>query len=519
MDSSEMRIIMKVKLWWGCGIGTSLLAACGGTGSQQSVVAEKPNVIFIVADDLGYGDMSCYGAEKVSTPHVDSLAASGLLFTDAHSVAATSTPSRYALFTGQYSWRRKGTGVAPGNAGMIIRPEQETVADVFKAAGYATGAIGKWHLGLGDKTGTQDWNGQITPGPRDLGFDYSYLMAATGDRVPCVWIENQKVANYDPSAPIYVNYKEPFPGEPLGKTHPELLTKLHPSHGHDMAIVNGISRIGYMKGGGKALWQDENIADTIAVKAVQFIAEHKDEPFFLYVGTNDIHVPRYPHARFRGKSGMGYRGDAILQFDWTVGEIMKALKEQGIAENTIIILTSDNGPVIDDGYKDQAKELLGEHRPWGDYRGTKYSIYEAGTRVPFIVSWPGEVEPAVSTALVSQIDLFASMAVLVGVDIPQGAAGDSQNQLSALLGKDKKGREYIIESAGSLAISTGEWKYISPRKKAAKEHAKGQLYQLKEDIGERKNVIDQYPEKVESLKLLLEMEINKKSAAQPLIRE
>lgn len=252
-----------------------------------------------------------------STPNVDSLANSGIRFTDAHSVAATSTPSRYSLFTGQYSWRKKGTGIAAGNAGMIIRPEQQTIADMFKKAGYVTGAVGKWHLGLGDKTGTQDWNGEITPGPKDIGFDYSYLMAATGDRVPCVWIENHRVANYDETAPIEVSYKKPFDGEPLGKDHPELLTKLKPSsnHGHDQAIVNGISRIGYMKGGGKALWKDEDIADTITAKAINFIEENKDNAFFLYVGTNDVHVPRYPHSRFRGKSGMGYRGDAILQFD------------------------------------------------------------------------------------------------------------------------------------------------------------------------------------------------------------
>lgn len=167
-----------------------------------------------MADDLGYGDLGCYGAKCVSTPQVDLLATNGLRFTDAHAIASTSTPSRYGLFTGHYAWRRKDTHVATGDAGMIIRPEQLTVADVFKAAGYQTGAIGKWHLGMGDKTGTQDWNGIVTPGPSDLGFDYSYLMAATGDRVPCVWMENQRVANYDPSAPIFVSYKKPFEGEP-----------------------------------------------------------------------------------------------------------------------------------------------------------------------------------------------------------------------------------------------------------------------------------------------------------------
>lgn len=473
-----------------------------------------PNVIFIVADDLGYGDLSCYGAKKIRTPHVDSLANQGLIFSDAHSVASTSTPSRYSLFTGCYNWRRNDTGIAPGDAGMIIHPEQCTIADIFKMAGYSTGAIGKWHLGLGDRTGMQDWNGTITPGPQELGFDYSFLMAATGDRVPCVWIENDKVYNYDPQAPIYVSYKKPFPGEPIGREHPELLTKLLPSYGHNQAIVHGISRIGYMKGGGKALWEDENIADTIAAKAVQFIERVAGKSFFLYVGTNDIHVPRYPHERFRGKSGMGYRGDAILSFDWTVGQIVDALKRKGIFNDTMIILTSDNGPVLDDGYKDQAKELLGEHKPWGKYRGSKYSIYEAGTRVPFIVCCPNIVKKGISEALMSHIDLFDSMASLLRISKPQGAAGDSSNRLNTLIGKEKEGRDYIIESSGVLAISTGEWKYIMPSKHNTKKPAR--LYNLKEDISEKNNIINKYPQKAEWLNSLLQKEINKKVYYYPM---
>lgn len=510
---------MKTKLLLWCSLGGSLLAV-GCTGTKKTTDAEvqrKPNVIFIVADDLGYGDIGCYGAKAVATPHVDSLAACGIRFTDAHAVAATSTPSRYSLFTGHYSWRRSDTGIAAGNAGMVIRPEQTTIADIFKSAGYTTGAIGKWHLGIGDKTGTQDWNNVITPGPEDIGFDYSYLMAATGDRVPCVWIEDQRVANYDENAPIYVSYDEPFEGEPLGKDHPELLTKLkpYPNHGHNQAIVNGISRIGYMKGGGKALWKDENIADTIAAKAVKFIENHKDSTFFLYVGTNDIHVPRYPHARFVGKSGMGYRGDAILQFDWTIGEIMKALKKQGIADNTLIVFTSDNGPVVNDGYLDQAVELLGNHQPSGALRGGKYSNFEAGTRVPFIVSWPAKVTPGVSDALVSHIDLFASMAGLTGGTVGEGVAVDSRNQLPALLGEDKAGCDYIIEVAQSISISTGEWKYIAPCNRTpyyaitrteTGNSPEEQLYNLREDIGEKNNLASKYPEVVKKMQTLLERE-------------
>lgn len=507
---------MKSTLMLGIG-ATALLAACSSNKKAEEAKPQKPNVIFLIADDIGYGDLSCYGEKTIHTPNVDKLASQGVRFTDAHSVAATSTPSRYSLFTGQYAWRRDDTGIAAGNAGMIIRPEQYTIADMFKECGYTTGAIGKWHLGLADKTGAQDWNGHITPGPSDIGFDYSYIMAATGDRVPCVWVENERVVNLDPNDPIEVSYKDPFPGEPLGKDHPELLTKLKPSpdHGHNQAIVNGISRIGYMKGGKQALWEDENIADSITCKAVQYIEDHKDKPFFLYVGTNDAHVPRWPHPRFVGKSGMGPRGDALLQFDWTVGEIMKALEKNGLKENTLIVVSSDNGPVIDDGYADQAVELLGDHRPWGDFRGGKYSSFEAGTRVPFLVSWLAKVKPGVSPALVSHIDLFASMAELVNGKIMEGSAPDSRNQLKALLGEDTEGRDYIIEQARALSVSDGEWKYITPNNGAAYNKLTNtelgnskeeQLYNLKKDIGEKENLAVQHPEVTERLKAILEKE-------------
>ena len=499
-----------------CGVGPSLLVPCQAAAERRAD-AERPNVVLIVADDLGYGDLSCYGAHRVSTPHVDQLAACGLRFTDAHSVAATSTPSRYSLLTGHYSWRRNDTGIATGDAGMVIRPEQMTVADLFHEAGYVTGAVGKWHLGLGDKTGTQDWNGRVTPGPEDIGFDYSYLMAATGDRVPCVWMENQRVANYDPMAPISVSYGKPFPGEPLGKDHPELLTKLKPAphHGHDMAIVNGISRIGYMKGGGKALWKDENIADSLTSKAVDFIRRESRHPFFLYVGTNDVHVPRYPHERFRNKSGLGYRGDAILQFDWTVGQVIEALRREGILENTLILLTSDNGPVVDDGYADRSVELLGDHRPWGDLRGGKYSCFEAGTRVPFVVSWPGRVKPGVSDALVSHIDLFATMAALLGSRYEAPAAPDSRNQLPTWLGCTRKGRPYVIEAAGSLSIYDGKWKYITPNNGSpyfkltnieSGNSKQDQLYHIRKDRSERENLATRNPKLLNRLRALLEQE-------------
>ena len=467
---------------------------------------ERPNVIFIVADDLGYGDLSCYGASKVQTPCVDGLAARGVRFTDAHACASTSTPSRYGLLTGEYPFRRKGTDVAAGNAGMIIRPEQFTLADVFRQAGYRTAAIGKWHLGLGSKTAAQDWNGLLDETPADIGFDESYIMAATADRVPCVFIENGRVANYDASAPIEVSYQQNFPNEPTGAQNPELLTKLRPSHGHSMSIVNGISRIGYMRGGGKALWQDENIADSIVAHAVRFIEQSAGSPFFLYLCTNDIHVPRYPHDRFRGKNEMGLRGDAIVQFDWTVGEIVAVLREKGIEDNTLVVLTSDNGPVLDDGYDDHAVELAGDHRPGGPFRGGKYSAFEAGSAVPFIVCWPGRIAGGQeSDALLALTDGVASMASLVGVSLPEGAAPDSRNSLATWLGQSKESCPYVVSMAAnrSLTLRTKRWKYMEPSDgkpiipwgpKIETGYLKTpQLFDIKKDIGETKDVSRKKP--------------------------
>ncbi len=497
-------------------LGASFLLPPALQAQQKRTVPGKelPNVIFIYADDLGYGDLECYGATRVQTPNVNRLANEGIRFTQAHATASTSTPSRYAMLTGEYAWRRPDTDIAAGNAKMIIRPEQFTMADLFKAAGYSTAAIGKWHLGLGDKTGEQDWNAPLPAALGDLGFDYHYIMAATADRVPCVFIENGQVANYDPSAPIEVSYQANFPGEPTGKDNPELLYNLKPSFGHDKSIVNGISRIGYMKGGGKALWKDENIADSILVHAQGFIQANKDKPFFMYFATNDVHVPRFPHERFRGKNPMGLRGDAIVQFDWTVGQLLKTLDDLGIADNTIIILSSDNGPVVDDGYADEAVAKLGSHRPTGPLRGNKYSAFEGGTRIPAIVRWPKEIhKAAVSDALVSQIDWFASFASLLQVRLPKGAAIDSRNHLDTWLGKGNADRPWVIEQAlnHALSVRTKEWKYIEPsRGEAIMEREsvetgylmEPQLYHVASDY-EQKNVAKENPEIVYELQSIL----------------
>lgn len=494
----------------------SILGVSATDGSKQA----RPNVVLIYADDIGYGDLEWNGVRTIQTPHVNKLAQEGIQFTNAHSAAATSTPSRYAMLTGEYAWRKEGTGIAAGNAGMIIRPEKYTLADLFKEGGYTTGVIGKWHLGLGDKTGTQDWNKKLSPNTEDIGFDYSYIMAATGDRVPCVYVENGLINNLDPNDPIEVSYEKNFDGEPTGKDNPELLT-MHPSHGHDQSIVNGISRIGFMKGGKAALWNDEEIGEVLTAKAVEYIKKHQDEPFFLYFATQDAHVPRVPSPRFAGKSGMGVRGDALLQFDWSVGEIMKVLKETGLDQNTIIILSSDNGPVVDDGYKDQSEELLGNHKPAGELKGAKYSLYEGGTRVPCILRWAGTVQPKVTDALMCQIDWFASFASFLNVQLPAGAAPDSENYLNTWLGKSKKGRDELVlqNLQNNLSLIQKDWKYLMPGKGPAFNHytkietgnsPQPQLYNLKKDVQEENNLADKETKRVKKLDTRLQEIIDKK---------
>lgn len=377
--------------------------------------AGRPNIIIIYADDLGYGDVSCYGATRLKTPNLDRLAEHGLRFTNAHCTSATSTPSRYSLLTGEYAWRRKGTDVLPGDASAIIQPGRITLATLMKSAGYTTGVVGKWHLGLGP-AGGPDWNEDIKPGPMDIGFDYNFIIPATGDRVPCVFIE-----------------------------------------------------------------------------------DNKSNPFFLYFSTHDIHVPRVPNERFAGKSGMGPRGDAILEFDWSVGEIVKTVARLKLTKSTLIIVTSDNGPVVDDGYKDQAVELLGSHKPAGPLRGGKYSAFDGGTRVVLIAFWKGKIKKGVSDALFSQIDLMASFAELTGKSMPAGGGPDSYSHLNALLGKSQSGSEWLVEhsSNGRLSIIKGDWKFIEPgpgvkvqvnTNTETGNDPQPQIYNLRTDIGEKNNL-------------------------------
>lgn len=463
----------------------------------------SPNIVLIYADDLGYGDVGAYGATEIETPNIDRLAEGGVRFSNGYASSATCSPSRYALLTGIYPWRNQRARILSGTAPLIIDTLQMTLPGMLKEKGYHTGIVGKWHLGLGD--GYVDWNEHISPGPNEVGFDYSYIMAATQDRVPTVFIENGRVCGLDPADPIEVDYQKNFPGEPTGKDNPELL-KLKWHHGHNNSIVNGIPRIGYMKGGESAKWVDENMADTFLVRARNYILEHKEEPFFLYYSLQQPHVPRTPHPRFVGRSGMGPRGDVIVEADWCIGELINTLEAEGLLENTLIVLSSDNGPVLNDGYYDDAIEKLGRHKPAGPLRGGKYSLFEAGTRVPLVTFWKGRIEPSVSGALVSQVDLLSSLASLVGSQV---RSRDGEDLLDAFLGISEKGRdELILEANSRTAFRKGDWVLIPPYPGPAVSmqvnielgnSADYQLYNLIEDIGQQNNLAETNPEKLQEM--------------------
>ena len=491
------------------------------SNAEKNSREKTPNVVLIYTDDLGYGDITPYGG-KVPTPNIDRLAKSGVVHRNAYAAAATCTPSRYSLLTGEYAWRQKGREIAPGDANALIPSGHQTVASMFKSAGYKTAAIGKWHLGLGEAGKKIDWNTKLTNTPNDIGFDYSFIMPATGDRVPCVFMENGSVVNLDPNDPITVSYRGKVGDWPTGKEHPELL-KLHPSpgQGHNNTIINGISRIGYQTGGKAALWRDEDIADDLTNKAIDFIKENKEHPFFVYLATNDIHVPRMPHERFQGKSGRGLRGDAILELDYTVGAVLKTLDNLHLTENTVIIFSSDNGPVLDDGYSDQAVEKLGNHNPFAGFRGGKYSAYEAGTRIPLIISWKGKIKPRESKALISQIDFLGSMAQLTGQTYDKKQATDTQGQWNIWTGASTDNmRKYVVQEAigSNLSITDGTYKYIAPSDGSPVAWQTGietgfmpkpQLYNIKEDRGERNNIAEKEPGILDKLKAQLNKIINR----------
>ncbi|MDG1805129.1 arylsulfatase [Flavicella sp.] len=479
------------------------LTSCKKTEVKKHSENQLPNIIIIYTDDLGYGDISANGARHLSTPNIDFLANGGIRFTNGYASSATCTPSRYALLTGEYPWKNKKAKILPGTAPLLIKPDQITIPKMLKTKGYDTGIVGKWHLGLGN--GNVDWNKKITPSPNEVGFDYSYIMAATQDRVPTVYIKNGNVVNLDPSDPIEINYDHNYKGQPTGAENPELLSmKWHT--GHKNTIVNGIPRIGFMKGGEAAKWNDVDMADHFLKKAQNFVKTHKKNPFFLYYAMQQPHVPRTPHPRFKGKSGLGPRGDVILEADWCIGEFIKTLKNEDVLDNTLIIFSSDNGPVLNDGYYDDAVEKLGNHNPWGPFRGGKYSLFEAGTHVPFITYWKNKIQPKTSEALVCQMDLLSSLAQLVGSDL---RSKDSAELLNTFIGTSDQGRtNLIIEATTRTALRHKNWVMIPPYEGEAIIESVNieignsnsyQLYDLSTDKGQQKNLAETNPKKLQEL--------------------
>ena len=487
----------------------ALVLSAAGCAINLVGAPQKPNIVLIYADDIGFGDLQCYGGSHVQTPNVDRLASEGLRFVNGYATSATCTPSRFSLLTGEYAFRQRGTGVLPGDAPLIIKAGTLTTPAILKRAGYTTACIGKWHLGLGTGEREMDWNGEINPGPLEVGFDHCFIIPATPDRVPCVYVQDHHVFNLDPNDPIRVSYQKPLPGEVTYKTVESGTLKMTSSYGHNNAVVNGVGRIGYMTGGTAALWKDDEMEDVLARHAVDFIEKEKDHPFFLYYASHDIHVPRVPNKRFAGKTGMGPRGDELAEFDWAVGQILETLDRLKLTDNTLVILSSDNGPVLDDGYNDEANELVGDHKPAGNLRAGKYSIFDGGTRVPFIVRWPGNVKRGVSEALVSQVDLASSFAALTRQKLDANGAPDSENVLPALLGQSETGRQSLIEydQGKEKALRAGDWKYIVPGQtldglgpwNKVSVAAPGFLVDLANDPSEMTNLANHYPDRTAAM--------------------
>jgi len=488
-----------------------------------------PNVVVIFADDLGYGDTSCYGGTKVQTPNIDRLAAEGRRFTDAHAASAVCTPSRYALVTGRYPFRRDVFGPVFLKVGLIIDPDRVTVADVMKDAGYATACIGKWHLGFGNKS--PDWNGDLKPGPLELGFDYYYGMPVVNSHPPFVYVENHRVVGLDPADPFV-----------FGKTAE---TDVYPEK-------MGINQIGGAKAA-HALYKDHEVGTRLAEKSTQWIREHKEEPFFLYMATTNIHHPFTPAKRFEGSSQAGRYGDFIHELDWIVGEVLQTLDDEGLAENTLVLFTSDNGGMVNQGGQEAVKA---GHKLNGELLGFKFDAWEGGHRVPFIARWPGHIEEgSVSDQLVSNIDLLATMAALTGRELKPNEGPDSFNILPALTGNPEEPiRDHLVVSPSRkshLSLRQDEWMYIPKRGgggfggRQVGQHLLGgpaalkfagevnsdiedgqykedapqaQLYNLAEDLSQATNVIRDHPERAEAMRKQLAA-LRKASSTRPEPKE
>ncbi len=498
-----------------------VLGACNTAekGKSKNNSVSSPNIVLINADDLGYGDLGCYGATKVQTPNIDKLAKEGRMFTDAHSASSVCSPSRYGLLTGQYPLRRNFWGPSAMRTPLTIDINQLTISRVLKEAGYNTACIGKWHLGFGDIEKT-DFNKPLKPGPLELGFDYYFGIPQVNSGPPFVYVENHTVVGYDPEDPFVLGEKS--------------VTQKWPAK-------SGYSQIGGAKAA-HLLYEDEKVGTTLKEKAVEWIKkthkENKSKPFFLYLATTNIHHPFTPAPQFKGTSECGRYGDFIHELDWIVGEVLNALDDIGVTDNTLVIFTSDNGGMLNLGGQDAWRA---GHRLNGDLLGFKFGAWEGGHRIPFIVKWPGQTpKNSTSNQLISQVDLLATFAEIIGKPLNGNENFDSVNQLEALTGNPKSMiRDHLIISpnhSSHLVARKGEWVYIPAQGeggfqakkvgdhtfggaavlpfsgqvnsdivggKIRKDAPPAQLYNLSNDLSQTTNVYQENPEIVKELRELL----------------
>jgi arylsulfatase A-like enzyme len=439
--------------------------------------SSAPNIIVILADDVGWGDAGCYGATQVKTPHIDRLAHEGRRFENGHASAAVCTPTRYSLITGQYSWRNTAEGlnkgVAKGDAPLLIPTTMPTAPGLLKQAGYRTALIGKWHLGFG--LTQPDFNQELRPGPLEIGFDEYFGIPATNDRIPTVFVRDHRVLGLDPNDPITYSY-DATEAKSQGMS----------------PWAAGRNRIGWAKGGKSAWWKDAEIADTHTRECIQFIERNKDTKFFLLFTPHNVHAPAIPGPRFVGTSGLSPRADMLQELDASIGELLQTLDRLGLAKDTLIMYSSDNGAYVND---EQG------HKPTGPYRGKKSQLWEGGTRVPFIVRWPARIQPGVSADLASTLDVPATVCAAAGIKQPKDTLPDSFNLLPAMLGeRDAPTRDHLILMSGNgdLAIRSNQWKYIpdlavadgwyAGKKKNPNAPARPALFDLWKDPGETQNL-------------------------------
>ncbi len=479
----------------------------GMSGPKRTQKVQNPNIVYILADDLGYGDVSIYNPEgKIATPNIDKLASQGMRFTDAHSPSSVCTPTRYALLTGRYPWRsRLPVGVLRGYSRTLIEVNRPTVASWLKSQGYQTGVIGKWHLGLdwvlkqgkeqlassesfGIKSEMNpddiDFTQNPTQGPNTAGFDYSYILPASLDMPPYCYLENHH------------------------------LTELPTAYTNGNKLESGYTGPFWREGKMSPSFDFHGVLPTFVTKSLDFLKKQtKENPFFLYIPLAAPHTPWVPSNDYKGKSKVGEYGDFVQQVDAAVGQLLNALEESGLSNNTIVIFASDNGPYWRPNFVEQFS-----HKAAGQFRGMKGDAFEGGHRIPFIVRWPGKVKAnSVSNAPTTLANLLATCKEMIGDKKLSEQPEDSYSILPVLLGKAKQvaTQPAIVHSSsiGYFAIRQGDWKLIEglgsggftePREiKQKAGESVGQLFNLATDIAETKNVYDQNPDKVKELRELL----------------